>query len=93
MTYTRDQVKDDLARRLENVKEAELVLSSKQRLLTNQTKALAVAMQALERTRSQKCAAREPDRRAGQPAQAAPGDGGGLERSRSTTASWRRASG
>jgi hypothetical protein len=53
-TYTRDQVKDDLARRLDNVKEAELVLSSKERLLSNQSKALAVAMQALERTRSQK---------------------------------------
>ena len=54
VTYARDQVKDDLARRLENVKEAELVLSSKDRLLTNQSKALAVATQALERTRSQK---------------------------------------
>jgi hypothetical protein len=54
ITYTRDQVKEDLARRLENVKEADLVLTSKQRLLTNQSKALAVASQALERTRSQK---------------------------------------
>jgi hypothetical protein len=54
VSYTREQVKDDLARRLENVKEAELVLSSKERLLSNQSKALAVAMQALERTRSQK---------------------------------------
>jgi len=54
VTYTRDQVKDDLARRLDNVKEAELVLTSKERLLANQSKALTVAMQALERTRSQK---------------------------------------
>ena len=54
VTYTRDQVKEDLARRLENVRDAELVLSSKDRLLTNQSKALTVAMQALERTRSQK---------------------------------------
>jgi hypothetical protein len=54
VTYTRDQIKDDLARRLDNVKEAELVLSSKERLLANQSKALAVAVQALERTRSQK---------------------------------------
>ena len=54
VAYSRDQVKDDLARRLENIKEAELVLSSKERLLNNQSKALAVAMQALERTRSQK---------------------------------------
>ena len=54
VTYTREQVKQDLARRLENVKEAELVLASKQRLLENQTRAMAAAMQALERTRSQK---------------------------------------
>ena len=54
VSYSREQVKDDLARRLDNVKEAELVLSSKERLLSNQSKALAVAMQALERTRSQK---------------------------------------
>jgi len=47
-------VKDDLCRRLEDVKEADLVLSSKQRLMENQTKALAAATQALERTRSQK---------------------------------------
>jgi hypothetical protein len=54
VTYTRDQVKEDLARRLENVREAELVLTSKQRLLDNQGRALAAASQALERTRSQK---------------------------------------
>ena len=54
VTYTRAQVKDDLARRLENVREAELVLTSKQRLLENQNRALAAATQALERTRSQK---------------------------------------
>jgi hypothetical protein len=54
ITYSREQVKDDLARRLENVREADLILSSKQRLLDNQTKALAAASQALERTRSQK---------------------------------------
>ena len=54
ITYSRDQVKDDLARRLEDIKEADLVLSSKQRLMENQTKALAAATQALERTRSQK---------------------------------------
>lgn len=54
VTYAREQVTEDLARRLENVKEAELVLTSKQRLLSNQSKSMAVAMQALERTRSQK---------------------------------------
>ena len=52
--YTREQVKDDLARRLEDVKEADVIVSGKQRLLENRTKALAAAMQALERTRSQK---------------------------------------
>jgi hypothetical protein len=41
-------------RRLDNVKEADLILSGKQRLLENRTKALAAAMQALERTRAQK---------------------------------------
>ena len=41
--YTRDQVKEDLARRLENVKEAEVILAGKQRLLENRTKALAAA--------------------------------------------------
>jgi len=54
ITYTRDQVKDDLARRLDDVKEAQVVLASKQKLLDNRGKALAAAMQALERTRSQK---------------------------------------
>jgi flagellar biosynthesis chaperone FliJ len=54
INYTRDQVKDDLAMRLENVKEARLVLATRQRLLDNRGKALAAAMQALNRTRSQK---------------------------------------
>ena len=54
VSYSREQVKEDLGRRLQHVKEAELVLSSKERLLSNQSKAMAVAMQALERTRSQK---------------------------------------
>src|SRR4051812_28229451 len=54
ITYTRDQVRDDLANRLENVKEAKLVLATKQRLLDNRGKGLAAAMQALDRTRSQK---------------------------------------
>jgi hypothetical protein len=54
ITYTRDQVKDDLARRLEDVKEADMILAGKQRLLSNRDKALAAAIQALDRTRSQK---------------------------------------
>ena len=52
--YTREQVKEDLARRLDNVKEADVIVAGKQRLLENRTKALGAAMQALERTRSQK---------------------------------------
>lgn len=53
-TYSRDQVKQDLAQRFGNLKEAEIVLASKQRLLDNRTKSLQAAMSALERTRSQK---------------------------------------
>jgi chromosome segregation ATPase len=54
LTYTREQVKQDLARRFEMLKEAEMVLAGKQRLLENRIRSLAAAMQALERTRSQK---------------------------------------
>jgi hypothetical protein len=54
ITYTRDQVKDDLARRLDQVKEADMILAGKQRLLDNRNKALGAAIQALDRTRSQK---------------------------------------
>jgi hypothetical protein len=53
-TYTRDQVKQDLANRFDNMKEAEVVLAGKQRLLENREKSLQAAMQALARTRSQK---------------------------------------
>jgi hypothetical protein len=52
--YTRDQVKEDLAHRFDNLKEAEVVLSGKQRLMENREKSLQAAMQALQRTRSQK---------------------------------------
>lgn len=54
ITYTRDQLKDDLSTRFENLREAEVVLSGKQRLLENRQKSLAAAAQVLERTRSQK---------------------------------------
>ena len=54
MTYTRDQLKDDLANRLETVKEADVVLAGKRQLLDSRQKALAAATQAMERTRSQK---------------------------------------
>lgn len=53
-TYGRDQVKQELARKLELVREAEVVLSGKDRLLDNRQKSLSAAMQMLERTRSQK---------------------------------------
>lgn len=52
--YTRDQLKEDLAHRFDNLKEAEVVLSGKERLLDNREKSLQAAMQALERTRTQK---------------------------------------
>lgn len=54
VTYTRGQVKDDLARRFDSLKEAEVVLAGKERLLANRERSLATAVQALERTRSQK---------------------------------------
>jgi hypothetical protein len=53
-TYSRDQVKQELARKLELVQESEVVLSGKDRLLENRQKSLAAAIQVLERTRSQK---------------------------------------
>jgi hypothetical protein len=54
ITYTRDQLKDDLSTRFENLREAEVVMAGKQRLLENRQKSLASAAQVLERTRSQK---------------------------------------
>jgi len=47
-------LKDDLSNRFENLREAEVVLTGKQRLLENRQKSLAAAAQVLERTRSQK---------------------------------------
>jgi len=52
--YSRDQVKEELARRLELSTEADTVLAGKKRLLDNRTKSLAAAVQALNRTRAQK---------------------------------------
>lgn len=52
--YTREQVKDDLARRFDRFKEAEQVLAGKQRLLETRRKSLLAAMQVLDRTRGQK---------------------------------------
>jgi chromosome segregation ATPase len=53
-SWSREQVKEDLAHRFDNLKEAEVVLSGKQRLLENRQRSLAAAMQTLERTRGQK---------------------------------------
>jgi chromosome segregation ATPase len=52
--YSRDDVKADLAARFERIKESELVLTSKQRLLTSRENSLHAAMQLLDKTRSQK---------------------------------------
>ncbi len=54
INYTREQVKDDLADRLETVKESELVLAGKQRLLENREQSLGAAMNALDRAKEQK---------------------------------------
>lgn len=52
--YTREQVKEDMARRLELCTEADTVLAGKKKLLENRTRSLAAAVQALNRTRQQK---------------------------------------
>ena len=52
--YSRDELKDDLARRFERTKEAEMVLSGKRRLLTNREKALQASLAMFERTREQR---------------------------------------
>jgi hypothetical protein len=53
-SYSRDQLKEDLARRFDTLKEAEVVLTGKERLLTNRERSLAAAVATLERTRQQK---------------------------------------
>jgi hypothetical protein len=52
--YSREQLKEDLARRLDTSKEADIVLAGKKRLLENRQKSLAAAVQMLEKARSQK---------------------------------------
>jgi len=52
VVYSRDELKDDLARRFERTKEAELALAGKRRLLSNREKSLQAAMQMFERTRT-----------------------------------------
>lgn len=52
--YSRDELKEDLARRFERTKEAELALSGKRRLLSNREKSLQAAVQMFDRTRNQR---------------------------------------
>jgi len=54
ITYSRDQVKEELGRRFDGLKEAEIVLTGKQRLLSNRERSLAAAVQAMDRMRGQK---------------------------------------
>lgn len=52
--YSRDELKEDLARRFERTKEAELALSGKRRLLSNREKSLQAALAMFDRTRDQR---------------------------------------
>ncbi len=52
--YTRGDVKADLAARFDRLKETELVMASKVRLLDSREKSLHAAMQLLEKTRNEK---------------------------------------
>lgn len=52
--YTREQVAEDLSRRFERVKEAEMVLAGKERLLNQREATLAAAENMLQKTRGQK---------------------------------------
>lgn len=52
--FTREDLKEELARKFDHYKEAEVILTGKKRLLQNRERALAAGMQAIERTRAQK---------------------------------------
>ena len=54
VSYSRDELKDDLARRFDRVREADMVLAGKKRLLSNREKSLATSMQLFDKTRSQR---------------------------------------
>jgi chromosome segregation ATPase len=54
LNYTPQQVKEELARRFERYKEAEMVLAGKCKLLDSREKSLHAAVQMLDRTRMQK---------------------------------------
>lgn len=61
--FTREQLTEDLSRRFEHFKEAQVVLAGKERLLAAREKSLQAAMAMLDKTKSQK--ARLEDRIAG----------------------------
>jgi hypothetical protein len=52
--YSHGEVKADLAARFERLKESELVMASRERLLVSREKSLNAAMQLLEKTRTEK---------------------------------------
>jgi len=54
LNYSRRAVTDELSRRFDRYKEAELILAGKQRLLENREKSLQAGISMLEKTRSQK---------------------------------------
>lgn len=54
VSYSRSQVREDMATRLSQLKEAEMVLAGKKKLLEAREKSLAAAIQMLEKTKRQK---------------------------------------
>jgi hypothetical protein len=54
LKYSREQLKEELARRFDRYKEAEVILAGKRRLLENRERSLTAAVQVLDRTRGQK---------------------------------------
>jgi hypothetical protein len=54
LNYSRTSVTDELSRRFDRYKEAEVILAGKQRLLENREKSLQAGISMLEKTRSQK---------------------------------------
>jgi hypothetical protein len=54
ISYSRNELKEDLSRRFDRTREAEMVLAGKKRLLSNREKSLAASLQLFEKTRSQR---------------------------------------
>ena len=52
VVYSRDELKEDLARRFQRTKEAEMAMSGKRRLLSNREKSLQAALATFDRTRN-----------------------------------------